>query len=230
MSAASQTKIFGVRLGVDPKILVGGLVALAAFLFWYNSRGDEERGAPASGVYRPAAVPTPAASSRARVARRSALTAANHGTLRLRYIDATQGDVDPTLRLDLLTRLRSVKLEEGGRSLFESGPPPLTPEQQELLKHPPILPPKPPPSSSTVTGPPPLNIPLQYYGFVKGAGPRQPNRGLFLDGDNVVVASEGEVVKQRYLVVELAATGARMEDVQLKQGKTLPVVPVATVP
>ena len=229
MSAASQTKIFGMRLGVDPKILVGGLIAFAVFLFWYNSRGDEETGAPATGVYHPTAVHTPEASSPARIVRRSALTS-NRGTLRLRAIDATQGDVDPTLRLDLLARLRSVKLEEGGRSLFEVGPPPLTQAQKDVLAHSPVLHPKPPPQSPTAGGPPPLNIPLQYYGFVKGAGRGQANRGLFLDGDNVLVASEGEVLKQRYLVVEVAATGARVEDVQLKQGKMLPVVPVATVP
>ena len=41
MSAASPTKIFGIRVGIDPKFLIGGLIVLAVILFWYNSRSDE---------------------------------------------------------------------------------------------------------------------------------------------------------------------------------------------
>ena len=81
-------------------------------------------------------------------------------------------------------------------------------------------------------------IPLKYYGFEKPAqsvvNPNVAstvgnNRGFFLDGDNVLVASEGEVLKQRYLVVELTPNSARLEDTQMKQGQTLPVV-VAAMP
>jgi hypothetical protein len=50
---------------------------------------------------------------------------------------------------------------------------------------------------------------------------------LFLDGDNVLVVAEGQVVKQRFLIVELTPTTARIEDTQMKQGQTLPVTPVA---
>jgi hypothetical protein len=46
----------------------------------------------------------------------------------------------------------------------------------------------------------------------------------------VVVGSEGETVMKRYLVVALTPTTARLEDVQLKKGQTLPVVPAAPTP
>lgn len=227
MSAAKQTRIFGVRIGVDPKILVGGLAVVAALLFWYNSRSDEDTSTPATGINRPAAIPaSTTAPWRTHLPTRRA-AGDRTGTLRLRPIDATRGDVDPTLRLDLLARLQSVKAEEGGRSLFEAGPPPLTPEQQAILKNAPKIAPKPlvqtTPAAYTK---PVVNIPLKYYGFVRG-GEGENSRGLFLDGDNVLVASEGELLKQRYLVVELTGLSARMEDVQMKQGQTLPVVPVA---
>jgi hypothetical protein len=55
----------------------------------------------------------------------------------------------------------------------------------------------------------------------------QGDQGLFLDGDSVVVGSEGETVMKRYLVVALTPTSARLEDTQLRKGQTLQVVPAA---
>jgi hypothetical protein len=72
------------------------------------------------------------------------------------------------------------------------------------------------------------NIPLKYYGFVKAGPNTQSNAGLFLDGDNIVVGTEGELLMRRYLVVTLGPTSARLEDTQIKKGQTLPVIPAAT--
>lgn len=230
MSAAAQTRIFGIRLGVDPKILVGGLIIIAGILFWFNSRGDDETSTAAATPHVAATTPAGAA-TRGRTPIRRQAAASDKGTLRLRPVDATRGDVDPTLRIDLLARLQSVQPLTGGRNLFEAGPPPLTPEQKAAIANAPkILPKTPPPSvnSQVTPGPPTIDIPLKYYGFAKPTEKAEGNQGFFLDGDNVLVASEGETVKQRYLVVELTPTSARLEDTQLKQGQTLPVVPVAT--
>lgn len=227
MSAAVHTKIFGLKIGVDPKILVGGLIVVAVALFWYNSRSDDEdTGGTTASAHRAAAPASTTAKPRATAARRSTNTG-DRGTLRLRPIDATRGDVDPTLRLDLLTRLRALPPEEGGRNLFELGPAP--PTAAELAKKAPIITPQPLPvhPASAARVAPAFNIPLKYYGFVKSSDKAETNRGLFLDGDNVLVGSEGQVLMQRYMVVELTAASARLEDVQAKQGETLSVVPVA---
>ena len=84
-----------------------------------------------------------------------------------------------------------------------------------------------PGAAAGTPAPPPVNIPLRYYGFVRPAEVGRTNTGLFLDGDNVLVVAEGQVVKQRFLIVELTPTTARIEDTQMKQGQTLPVTPVA---
>ncbi|MBV9295080.1 MAG: hypothetical protein JO145_05865 [Acidobacteriaceae bacterium] len=232
MSAMAQTKIFGVRVGVDPKILVGGLIAVAATLFWYNSRGDDERSAPAANV--PAAAPAVAAAplSRSRLpATRRASAANDRATLRFRAIDATSGKIDPTLRLDLLQKLQTLQTAQSGRSLFEAG---LTPQEQVKLTpiKGPIIPVAPHPAVDSggpgSAGPPVVNIPLKYYGFVKPQGRSEINRGFFLDGDNIVIALEGQTISNRYLVVALTPGSARLEDTQLKQGQTLTVVPEAT--
>jgi len=226
------------KVGVDPKILVGGLVAFAAILFWYNSRSEDVPSAPTrpsttarseTSTFAPPPA-APAAKSRASNTRRSTSQAANdRGTLRLRPVDATRGDIDPTLHLDLLSRLQAVEQAPSTRSLFEIRVAP--PTAPAAIKGPVIIPkPLPAPASaaaSNTPAPPTVNVPLRYYGFVRPSEVGRTNSGLFLDGDNVVVASEGQVVKQRFLIVELTPTNARVEDVQLRQGQTLPVVPVA---
>ena len=229
----SETRIFGMRLAVDPKLLVGVLVLLAIVLFWYNSHGDEETAAPSASVRAPGVAPAPTALPRTRtVIRRSAPN--DRAALRIRSVDATRGDIDPTLRLDLLVRLQRVEPGAGGRSLFDSAA--AAPQQMAgnlggPMHGPAIVPrPLPPPSvqQPLPSGPPPLNIPLKFYGFVRPTDKREGSRGFFMDGDNVLVATEGEVLKQRYLVVEMNAKSARLEDIQLKQGETLPVEPEAT--
>ena len=235
MSAASQTRIFGVRLGVDPKILIGALLALAVLLYWYSSQGDE---GPGSSSVAPARTDTaaPASSqSGARARNRRRVSTNDHGTLRIRPIDATHGDVDPTLRLALITRLQSLKAPTAGRSLFEigaaaqgglmaNGMPGGVPKGPKI----PVLPPptRPMPSGMDLG----VHIPLKFYGFVRPETKDENNRGLFLDGDNILVASEGDVLQGHYLVVELTPNSARMEDTQLKQGQTLPVVPETKTP
>ncbi|HZQ55325.1 MAG TPA: hypothetical protein VFB14_24215 [Bryobacteraceae bacterium] len=234
MSTSAQTKIFGMRLGIDPKLLVAGLLVVAGVLFWYNSHGEDE--GPSTPT-RPAArtessaTPSTIAKSRGLVQRRGGTAAGERGTLRLRAIDATRGDIDPTLRLDLLARLQNVTEPANPRNVFEMGP---SPQAAALLKqqmHGPTIVPKPlPPVMSPAqmaNAKPTVAIPLKYYGFVKPVENGKSNQGFFLDGDNVLVASEGEVLKQQYLVVALTPNSARLEDIRLKQGQTLAVVPEA---
>ena len=140
----------------------------------------------------------------------------------------------------------------GGRSLFEAGGQPAT-GVTVVPVHPPILMPQARPAGSLATVPGgtlaggAAAIPLKYYGYVRPAetvaNAKQPNgvnnrpktpanvvsanRGFFLDGDNVLVASEGDLLKQRYLVVALTPNSARLEDTQLRQGETLPVIAAA---
>lgn len=227
MSAATQTRIFGIRLGVDPKFLVGGLIGLAALLFWYNSRGEEDTSST-TRTSLPIAAPVAIGKTRASSQRRRA-TRDDRGTLRLRAVDPTRGDVDPVLRLDLLARLSNVHPPAVARNLFETGP--ATPA--EGAAHLPvrsIIPqPVPPPVAPQNTVPAAMtaNIPLKYYGFAKPANQGEANRGFFLEGDNIVVAIEGQLIQQRYLVVQLTAANARLEDTQIKLGQTIAVVPEA---
>ncbi len=231
MSNTAQTRIFGIRLGIDPKILVFVLMALAGALFWFNSRSDDERstgGVLHTDPARPAV--SAVAKARGQIDRRRGMRD-ERGTLRLRPVDATRGDIDPTLRLDFLDRLSKVQAPESMRNLFEAGPLIQTgttgavPNRVIAVTTPtPNLPIRPSYPISPVIE---ANIPYKYYGFAKPLNPGDGNRGFFMEGDNVLVAMEGQLLKNRYLVVQLTPNDARVEDTQVKLGKTLPVVPEA---
>jgi hypothetical protein len=232
MSSAAKTKIFGMSLGIDPKLLVIALVALAGLLFWFNSRGDENNSG-SGGVTHVAssAPPAPAAFVKGRTQtdrRRS--SGQDRNTLRLRTVDPSRGDIDPVLRLDFLERLSRVEASSRTRNLFEIGPAEEANGQGDLpvrvipVKSVAVAPVTPQVPSVTM---PTANIPYKYYGFAKPVNSGDANRGFFMEGDNIFVATEGQLIQQRYLVVQLTSSTARLEDTQLKLGQTLQLVPEA---
>ena len=231
MSATAQTKIFGVRLGIDPKILVVGLLGIAAAIFWINARGSSEGSSP-RGMNPEQASPVASAVTKGHgQADRRRGSHLDRGTLRLRAVDATRGDIDPTLRLDFLDRLSKVQAPASMRNLFEAGPATepgiagsVVPNRVIPVKTPELPPVRP---SYPITPLIAANIPYKYYGFAKPLNSGDGNRGFFMEGDNVFVAVEGQLLENRYLVVQLTPNDARVEDTQVKLGKTLPVVPEA---
>lgn len=144
--------------------------------------------------------------------------------------------IDPTLKLELLARLQTVKFEGGQRSLFEfSAEPPKAPEpkiiptkkeeQKKVARvYGPLEPPPPEPPKPTPAKPPPPPIPLKFYGFanpaMKTVGPK---RAFFLEGDEIHVAAEGEMVKKRYKVVRIGVNSVIVEDTEHKHQQTLPL-------
>jgi hypothetical protein len=133
--------------------------------------------------------------------------------------------IDPILRLEILAKLQQVAFAGGGRNPFKFGPPPGKPEP---LKDPepkivlaPVAEVKPPPAPPPAAPPPPP-ITLKYYGFSSppGAGTKT---AFFLDGEDILVAREGETVKRRYRVVRIGVTSVVMEDTDSKRQQTLPL-------
>ena len=134
--------------------------------------------------------------------------------------------IDPILHLDILAKLQSLAFTSGGRNPFKFGPPPGQPEKKLVgpepkIPLPPVVevkvaPPPPPPA------PPPPPIALKYYGFSSppGAGSKT---AFFLDGEDILVAREGETVKRRYRVVRIGVNSVVMEDTDSKRQQTIPL-------
>lgn len=136
--------------------------------------------------------------------------------------------VDPTLRLDLLERLQAISPGAGSRSLFESSQAAAASAAATAIKEPPKIaikrepfgPPLPPPPAPKPAEPPPPPITLKFYGFISpkisGSGAR---RAFFLDGDDIIVATEGQLIKNRYRIVRIGVNSAVVEDTQYKNNQ-----------
>jgi hypothetical protein len=103
-------------------------------------------------------------------------------------------------------------------------PPPLPPEPKIKLKPgsqaaSAEAPPGPPPTPAAPQAPP---ITLKYYGYTSARGDNRKH-AFFLDGDDILVAAEGETVKKRYRVVRIGVNSVVMEDTQFKHEQTLPL-------
>ena len=230
-------KLIPAKLGAEPKkLVILGVLFLALIYFYLSNRTPDDASAPA----RPRSSETPlstAPSSRA-VARTPGRTGRNNlnRTLQefrpsLKPKDVDRSTIDPTLHLDLLAKLQDVKVEGVARSLFEfSKEPP--PQEVALVKDPgpihpqftpygPPAPPKPAPPPPAPKAPP---IPLKFYGFINPTRTVGPKRAFFLDGDEIIVASEGQVIKNRYKIVRIGINSAVVEDTQFKDSEqTLPL-------
>jgi hypothetical protein len=135
--------------------------------------------------------------------------------------------VDPTLKLDLLGKVREVSTEAGSRSLFEfyTPPPPPVPKPKDIVPKPPVASdPKPPVvSTGPVQPPPPPPIPLKFYGL-SGALRSTVRRAFFLDGEDIVQAGENETIRNRYKILRIGVNSAVVEDTVAKNQQTLQMV------
>jgi hypothetical protein len=232
MSAAATSGSRGVKLGAEPRKLaiLGVLVVVAVVAVMYNSNSSTSTpsGTTAVSPATNTARTTTAPHQRAR--RRPSQRPNDRRTLRMQEVtlEAQQGAIDPTLRLDLLERLKNAKFTAATRSLFEPGPTELPPQ---LAKKVTVMPgPRP---EQTPTGaaagpagaPPPPPITLKFYGFAAPATSTGTRRGFFLDQEDVVIANEGETVKGRYHIVSLNPKSADVEDVATKNRQTLAITP-----
>jgi hypothetical protein len=134
--------------------------------------------------------------------------------------------IDPTLRLDQIAKLRTLELEGGARSIFDFGAPP---PPKELPKVQPINPvatvPKPPtaPTAPAPPAPPAIPpIPLKFYGYVDASN--SSRQAFFLQGDDIFVAGENDVISSRYKILRINANSAIVEDTINKNQQTLPLV------
>lgn len=242
--------IFGLKLGAENKkatYALGGLLLVLAYFVYSNfltgpsapSAGPRTQapaaGGPSSLIAPPVA---PAVAPRPQPQRSGGEEF--HPVLRSKHLEERIDPmtVDPTLHLELLKKLQEAASDTGGRNLFQFGqppPPPPTPEQLARLNRPePVVTPQPrQPSAPTgpppPAGPPPISI--KYYGLstqrVNGK-----KIAFFMDGDNILMAGEGELLQKRYRVMRIGVSSVVVEDTQLKREQSLPLTgePTAAQP
>jgi hypothetical protein len=126
---------------------------------------------------------------------------------------------EPQLRIDLIEKLKRDEYEGTHRNIFSFGPPPpppMTKEQQERLEHPKYGPEKPPP-------PPPVNVGATLFGFA--SMPQSGKRvAFFLDGDDVLVVTEGAVFLNRFRLDKIGNDSADVEEISSQRHVTVQMV------
>jgi hypothetical protein len=228
-------KLIPTQLGAEPRKLaiLGGLAVLLVY-FFVSNRSSDDASAPARPRAQETGMPAsaPVRSIARTTTRRSGLNR-NLQEFRpsLKPKDVDRSTIDPTLHMDLLAKLQDVKVEGASRSLFEFSKEPPPPQEIAGVKEPdpihvfkpygPPPPPKPEPPAPPPKAPP---IPLKFYGFINPNRTVGPRRAFFLDGDEIIVASEGQMIKNRYKIVRIGINSAVVEDTQFKDSQqTLPL-------
>jgi hypothetical protein len=232
------------KMGAEPKkiMVLGGLVAVAAIVYWMNSSD-----APAPSPVRHAAASdavavTPAVAAKVRARRQASGLGEGLGVFDPGVpttVDPSK--VDPTIRLDLLAKVQAVELEGGNRNIFKVEAPPPEPVAADKGKPIPevgkiaVGGPQPSPNEKGPTkveaqplAPTPVAavINLKYYGYSmkRSDGER---KAFFLDGEDIIVAAEGDIIKKQYKVVRITNSSVQMEDTASKTTQTLPLTPEA---
>jgi hypothetical protein len=225
------------NLGAEPKKLaVLAVLIAAAGYFFFSNRDSTSASAPtSSSPGLPSAAAVERANARPAARPKSADRGPNSNPKEFRPTlkskDADTSLIDPTLHLGELAKLRELQPEGGTRSLFEilSAPPvteaPKVAEPDKIkpktLFVGPVQPPPPPPPPPDPKAPP---IPLKFYGFVNPSK-ADTKRAFFLDGEDIIIASEGDTIKKRYKIIRIGVNSAVVEDTQFKSNnqQTLPL-------
>ena len=140
-------------------------------------------------------------------------------------VGSSGAQLDPTLNMEAMLVTESLVYTGSGRNIFAAGPAGEAPVRLVAAAFPArpatgLTPPLAPPPATGPPPPPPIN--LKFFGTVTAADGTR--RAFLLNGDDVFLASAGEVVQRRYRVVSIAANSILVEDIPGSNRQTLPLM------
>jgi hypothetical protein len=122
--------------------------------------------------------------------------------------------LDPTLDLDTLRQSEQIKYAGNARNIFMAGSAPVDNGTTDHRKKKP----EPPP---VYVPPPPPPIELKFFGFASKPG--EPKRIFLSHGEDIFIASEGDIVNRRYRVLHIAPASVDIEDVLNNNRQSIPL-------
>ena len=209
------------RVGTEDKkklalLSVLGVAALGAVFYLYEEVFASPD-VPTPAVTQPAVVTSAPASGSAVPA--GTQTPKVRGTAQL--VGTTAAVLDPTLKMGAMLVTEGLVYTGSGRNIFSgtaapvSIPKPIAPVRTKLASAAPVYTPPAGP-------PPPPPIDLKFFGTAtSGNGVRQ---AFLLRGEDVFLASAGDVVQRRYKVVTVSANSIVVEDMVNSNRQTLPLL------
>jgi hypothetical protein len=138
-------------------------------------------------------------------------------------VGTTSAQLDPTLHMEPMLIAESLEYSGSGRNIFAPGspeplPPIPVPVKSARNDAPKVIPPPVQPSGP----PPPPPINLKFFGTATSANGTR--RAFLLNGDDVFVASAGDVVQRRYRIISVDARSISVEDLPNSNKQTLPLI------
>ncbi len=188
-------------------IIAVGLLIVAAIMTirMFMGSGTPSQAAPANMN---AVIPTAPGGVRV-PPRRARITAKSGGPL--------TPTLDPRLPLNALKDTETSEYSGKGRNIF------LAQENDVVIPKPvasAIKQPTPPPAPVVYTPPPPPPIDLKFFGFASSEGVKKV---LLSRGDDVFVATEGDIVNRRYKIMKINPTSVEVMDVLSNNRQTIPL-------
>ena len=124
--------------------------------------------------------------------------------------------LDPTLHPELMAGAESLEYSGAGRNIFSMLSAPVKiPEVKGPVR------PQPVNTQPIAQGPPPPPpIDLKFFGYEANNGAR---RAFLLHGDDVFIATEGDVVDHHYKVVKITPLSIQVTDLIYNNTQTLPL-------
>ncbi len=203
------------------KLIVAGVVGffalLALFPLYQTLFGGPSTPPPTPAVVVTSSVASPALPSGGNTETTNSAT----GQSVAKRVGTASALLDPTLHMEAMHVTESLVYTGTGRNIFSGAPPaPVALARLEKPKFPArpavVLPPAP-------TGPPPPPpISLKFFGTA--TSPNGTRRAFLLNGEDVFMASAGDVVQRRYRVVSIALNSILVEDIPNSNQQTLPLV------
>lgn len=204
------------KLGLDDKkkriqAAVAVPLALIALIYLYVEVFGGSSASPSPAVA-PAAVSTTAAAGGRAASGRNTGSAA-------KQVTTTSAQLDPTLHPEVMAAAESLVYTGSGRNIFSSSAAPVAIET-------PIASARPKTSGPAVAAvyvpPPPPPIDLKFFGTETSAN--GDKKAFLLHGEDVFIASAGDVVDRRYRVIRILPNGIEVEDIPNSNKQTLPLL------
>jgi hypothetical protein len=190
-------------------IAIAAFALVAVGIAYYELRDDSPP--PAA----PVVVTTPVRNSAG-----SAAPAGRVAGAAAKSVGTTSAQLDPTLRMGPMLVTESLVYSGSGRNIFSASsapvdiPKPIAPVRTKG----PVV----PVNTAPIGPPPPPPIDLKFFGTETAANGHK--RAFLLKGDDVFLASEGDIVQRRYRIEAIAANSIVVEDLATNNKQTLPLL------
>jgi len=209
-----------IRLTADQQkkgAAIGAFVLVAASVLYYELRDDSPAPVAPPVVATAPVKTTTTTGSGAGVAVPAGFVA---GTA-AKKLGTTSAALDPTLRMEAMLVTESLEYSGSGRNIFSASSAPVEiPKPIASVRPVKAAPPGPPPPPPGPPPPPPID--LKFFGTATAANGTR--RAFLLHGDDVFLASGGDIVQRRYRVVTISANSIVVEDMANNNQQTLPLL------